>query len=550
MKSSFGKIGRKLSMQRYHQSSARLDELDQASKDMQDMRNCYDGLLAAAAATANSVYEFSEALNEMGNCLLGKAAATCDAESGTVLSMLGNSQLELEKIADTYRSFVVVTITNPAESLLSELVKVEEMIIQCSEKREVYDHMVAQHREKGKLKSGKLESSIAQKLQEAQDEYEDAARLCIFRAKSLKEGQWRSLLTQAARHHTAQLNFFRKGLKAVEAVEPFIRNVAEKHRIDCQLSGLYDSGSQEGEPMSGHEVPNDGDLSFDYKQKKQGVDDGTLPNPMEVDQVDVPFVQASTLEDLEINQNRHKTEHLFGRQTRVSSYSAPLFPDKIYTSEKLKEAQPGPIPYSYTLPPPIVDTRNPISKAAPSISHVNPFPNLHHDSTSTAPLTSKTQSTINTANIVTPSLQLPAPVTSTARFSLSQDNYYKTDASKADRRQSYSGPLPPSKQFSFKKASNSSGPITSTELPSRTSISKPNLPSNTSPKISELHELPRPPSKPVAISGGLNRHSAPLLSKNQEISPPNKRAMLTSTCASPLPLPPSVVKFNPTNSGT
>ncbi|XP_076888063.1 uncharacterized protein At2g33490-like [Bidens hawaiensis] len=549
MKSSFGKIGRKLSMQkdvRDHHPCVLLDDLDQASKDMQDMRNCYDGLLAAAAATANSVYEFSEALSEMGNCLLGKAAAACDAESVNVLSMLGNLQLELEKIADTYRSYVVVTITNPAESLLSELVKVEEMKFQCSEKREVYDHMVAQHREKGKLKTGKVESSIAQKLQEAQDEYEDAARLCVFRAKSLKEGQWRSLLTQAARHHTAQLNFFRKGLKAVEAVEPFIRNVAEKHRIDCQLSGLYDSGSQEGESMSGH-----GELRFDYKQKKQGVDDGTLPNPMEVDQVDVPFVQASNLEDLEINQNRRKTEHLFGRQTRVSGYSAPLFPDKINTSEKLKEAQPGPISHSYALPPPVVDPRNPISKPASSISHVNPFPNLHHDSTPTAPLTSKTQSTINTGNIITPPLQLPAPVTPTARSSFSQDNYYKSDASKVDRRQSYSGPLPPSKQFSFKMTSNSSGPIASTELPSRTSISKPNLPSNTSPKISELHELPRPPSKPVAISGGLNRHSAPLLSKNQEISPPNKRAMLTSTCASPLPRPPpSVVKFNPTNSGT
>lgn len=66
--------------------------------------------------------------------------------------------------------------------------------------------MMAQHREKGKLRSGKAESS--KKLQEAQDEYEEVTRLCVFRVKSLKEGQWRSLLTQAARHHAAQVTSF------------------------------------------------------------------------------------------------------------------------------------------------------------------------------------------------------------------------------------------------------------------------------------------------------------------------------------------------------
>nr|XP_027100745.1 uncharacterized protein At2g33490-like [Coffea arabica] len=61
---------------------AQLDELDQASQDMKDMRDCYDRLLSAAAATANSVYEFSESLGEMGDCLLEKTALTDDEESG------------------------------------------------------------------------------------------------------------------------------------------------------------------------------------------------------------------------------------------------------------------------------------------------------------------------------------------------------------------------------------------------------------------------------------------------------------------------------------
>lgn len=572
------KLGRKLSLQRSdvkemrdHQPSAHLDELDQASKDMQDMRNCYDGLLSAAAATANSIYEFSESLNEMGNCLLGKTAVDDNAESGKVLTTLGNMQLELQKIADTYRSYVVVTITNPTESLLSELRKVEEMKLQCDEKREVYEYMMAQHKEKGKLRNGKVESSVSQKLQDAQEEYDEVTRLCVFRVKSLKEGQWRSLLTQAARHHAAQLNFFRKGLKAVETVEPLIRNVAEKHRIDYQLSGLYDRGeSREGETMSGYESTDDGELSFDYKQKKQGLDDdGTSPNPMELDRVDVPYFQASNLEDSEINLRKHKGEQLFGQQTRVSSYSAPLYPDKINAaSERLKETQPTRKFHSYVLPPPVVDTRNTNSRTSTSVSQSTPFQNLQHDNSTS---TSKIQSTIKDGNTVNSSIQLPT--SSTGRFSFSKwDNYSSTD-SKVAKRQSYSGPLAPSKQYSFKIASNNSGPITSTELPqppSRVPFSQPNLSSNvprsasppplSSPKISELHELPRPPSssnlsfsKPVAISSGsgLVGHSAtPLLLKNQEISPPNKRAMLTSTCASPLPLPPSDVKIPSSNAET
>lgn len=72
--------------------------------------------------------------------------------------------------------------------------------------REAYEYMMAQHRDKGKLKSGKGDNSVMQKLQEAQDEYNEVARLCAFRVKSLKEGQCRSLLAQAARHHAAQVS--------------------------------------------------------------------------------------------------------------------------------------------------------------------------------------------------------------------------------------------------------------------------------------------------------------------------------------------------------
>lgn len=79
--------------------------------------------------------------------------------------------------------------------------------------RNVYEYMVAQQKEKGKSKSGKGESFTLQQLQTAHAEYDEEATLCVFRLKSLKQGQARSLLTQAARHHAAQVFFiFIKGI--------------------------------------------------------------------------------------------------------------------------------------------------------------------------------------------------------------------------------------------------------------------------------------------------------------------------------------------------
>lgn len=65
--------------------------------------------------------------------------------------------------------------------------------------------MKTNYKEKGRSKSGKGETFSLQQLQEAKDEFDEEATLFVFRLKSLKQGQSRSLLTQAARHHAAQV---------------------------------------------------------------------------------------------------------------------------------------------------------------------------------------------------------------------------------------------------------------------------------------------------------------------------------------------------------
>ncbi|KAG8656011.1 uncharacterized protein At2g33490 isoform X2 [Manihot esculenta] len=535
--------------------SAQLDELAQAAQDMQDMRNCYDSLLSAAAATANSAY-------------------------GGVLLMLGKVQFELQKLVDRYRSHIVLTITHPSESLLNELRTVEDMKRQCDEKRNVYEHIVAQQKEKGKSKGGKGESFTLQQLQTAHDEYDEEATLCVFRLKSLKQGQSRSLLTQAARHHAAQLNFFRKGLKSLEAVDQHLKLVADQQHIDYQFCGLEDDSKEYGEGDENNGDPNGGrELSFDYRANKQGHDVVSASrNSMEVDDVDLSFPQASMTGSAELNPDKNQGGFPISlREHRPGSHSAPIFPErKPDPGEKIRQMHSSARKsYTYVLPTPI-DAKGAISsrtsgsaaQTRPSdrggrtrnLWHSSPLEQKQHEKdpidSSLAEFTVLKPSSAHKHSNCNASIQLPPPLVEGT--SLPQFDTCNSSDNKKIKRQSFSGPIT-SKSWSMKPALSASGPISSNELPQQASGVFPRvmIPQTTSPKvsptaspplassprISELHELPRPPvnlaSKP-AKSSALVGHSAPLV-RNPEHSGASKVPSTTTNYASPLPIPPLVV---------
>ncbi|KAM7279492.1 hypothetical protein ACFE04_006626 [Oxalis oulophora] len=573
MKSSFGKLRRFATLHHNHhnhkssgehgkdkidilqqQQSVLLDDLSQATEEMQNMRNCYDSLLSAAAATANSAYEFSESLKEMGSCMLEKTSLHDDAESGKVLQMLGNSQFELQKIVDRYvsglfhvRSHIFLTITNPSESLLNELRTVEDMKRQCDEKRNLCEFMKAQQKEKGKSKGGKGETFNLPELQTAQEAFNEEATFCVFRLKSLKQGQSRSLLTQVARHHAAQLNFFRKGLKSLETIEPFIRQVTEQHHIDYQFQGLDDNYEKgEDDDYENDYDLNEGELSFDYRVNKRGLDAVPIStNSMEVDEGDISFPRVSTTENAEVSLDYSHGDYQ-SREHRVSSFSAPLFPaKKVEPSEKIKQRQQSFSikPNAYVLPTPNDTTKCPIpprssisalptrptnlSGRTPLLWHSSPLEQQKNkkDSTDGQPPPPVLKES-NNNNASTP---LPPPLADGP--AISRQDTYKASDSKKIKRQAFSGPL-------------SSGPtIIPTEYPQQTSGSPPKAPILSSPRINELHELPRPPpanfsNRPLKAPG-LVGHSAPLVFKNQESTSVMKTpsAALNPT-ASPLPTPP------------
>ncbi|XP_022740261.1 uncharacterized protein At2g33490-like isoform X2 [Durio zibethinus] len=568
-------------------SSAHLDELAQAAQDMQDMRNCYDSLLSAAAATANSAYEFSESLQEMGSCLQEKRVLPADEESRRVLLMLGDLQFELQKLVDSYpflilfvlqRSHILLTITNPTESLLNELRTVEDMKRQCDEKRNVYEYMVTQQKEKGRSKGGKGETFSLQQLQTARDEYDEVATLCVFRLKSLKQGQSRSLLTQAARHHAAQLNFFRKGLKSLEAIEPHVRQVTEQQHIDYPFTGLEDDDGENGEIT--YDPNKGGELSFDYRANEKGVDvTSASRKSMEVDEVHLSFLQSWKLDNAEVNPEKSQGDiQVSSREHRVGSHSAPIFPErKLDPAEKVKQMLQSSTKKSntYVLPTPN-DSKRPVSsRTISSINHTRPtnvagYPqNLwysspleqkkHEKESGDGQLSEftilKSDSVLKESNSSNTSAQLPPPLSEgpvPTQLDISSE-------AKKIKRKAVSGQLT-SKQLLTKPVLSASGTNPSAEVPhlassvsSHLPIPQPISPSKvspsaspplvSSPRINELHELPRPPGSAAAKpakSPAMVGHSAPLVSRNEEFSASNIPS-LASSVASPLPTPPLIV---------
>ncbi|CAJ1845206.1 unnamed protein product [Sphenostylis stenocarpa] len=564
------------------QPLGQLDELARATKDMQDMRDCYDTLLSAAAATASSAYEFSESLRDMGSCLLEKIALNDHGdEIGKLLLMLGKIQFKLHELIDDYRSHIIQTITIPSESLLNELRIVEEMKRQCDEKRDLYEYMVTRYREGGRSKGGKEGTFSLQQLQTAHDEYDEEATLFVFRLKSLKQGQSRSLLTQAARHHASQLCFFKKAVKSLETVEPHVKSVTEQQHIDYQFSGLEEEDGYEGDygDDDGGGGYDDGELSFDYGQIEQDQEVSTSQNSMELDQVELALPRGSTAEAA--NENLDKLQrNLFSFRVRTGSQSAPLFADnKPDASEKLRQMRPSLSRKfsSYVLPTP-VDAKSSTSSGSnnpkPSKMQVNlsePTKNMWHSS----PLEQKkpekhigdefsgsfvrsAQSVLKESNSNTGSTRLPLPLGD----SLLSSNYdYISAYSKKIKRHAFSGPLTsnpgPTKPVLVESVHLFSGPLLPTQIPQPRS-SSPNVSRSTSPtlrsspKISELHELPRPPTSFPSNSRllGLVGYSGPLVSRGQKASSAN--SLVASSAASPLPIPPQAIarSFSIPSSGT
>ncbi|KAG0462753.1 hypothetical protein HPP92_021229 [Vanilla planifolia] len=426
------------------------------------------------------------------------------------------------------------TISTPSECLLRELQILEDMKQQCDEKRDMYKLMLTAPRAKGRSRNAKGLSITAQQLQIAQEQYEEEANLFVFRLKSLKLGQSRSLLTQAARHHAAQVNFFRKGLKSLELIEPHVKFVAKQHHIDYSFSQLEDDDSHHyGDGDLSYDSSDVGELSFDYRLNEK-VDD-------------VHYFHRNSTNDKGFTDQ--EVFYFNQRSTSLSSQSAPISAlNKFDFSKKVKEESPPSKKFhTYVLPTPL-DVKSPtssstsISLSSAQLETNNHFPTqLWHSS----PLVPHNLTELRDKNMLSP----PQP-SNESILPLKLHTSSTFDAKKITRH-AFSGPItrnsPPRNSFftpfaafssanqhKYSKASQTSF---STVLPSTTS------PSTSSPRISELHELPRPPSSSAPLNDPINLvvYSAPLSTKGQETRTSGQVSPISSQTASPLPPPPPTV---------
>lgn len=264
---------------------------------------------------------------------------------------------------------------------------------------------------------------------------------------------------------------------------------------------------------------------------------------------------------LTCQENLEKTQgDLFfvSKGARHSSQSAPIFPErKIDQSEKL-EFHPSSTRkfHTYVLPTPI-DCKNSNSVFTRSVPvprrlSMSGLPTQSWHSSSLVPDDSKdTRGFVHTQLLNSKSVlkdrnsnsetRIPPPLTdglSIPRFD------------KKIKRQAFSGPLankgqsgkhfPPMIQDFAPKISAAPihTPITSHSLKISTTT-----PLMQTPKISELHELPRPPlssigqTRPPSLVG----HSAPLISRGPRHSVSAKIPSGSSQTASPLPMPPATM---------
>ncbi|KAL5200983.1 hypothetical protein ABZP36_035337 [Zizania latifolia] len=475
-----------------------------------------------------------------------------------VLLLLGKAQFELRKLVDSYRVHVLNTITTPSQSLLNELQTVEEMKRQCDEKRELFEFMLNAQKEKGRSKHAKTDTGASEQLKQAQEDYQEEATLFLFRLKSLKQGQFRSLFTQAARHHAAQLNLFRKGLKSLEAVEPHVRLAAEQQHIDHQFSALEEDYNVEDENDDDYNDSHDGEVSFhsfDYGENREDTEAG--------------HASRSPTEEF-FDRSKADYSSFPGERQRSGSQSAPLFPEKkLDTAERIIELRRSATRKlnTYVLPTPndVRDTSqtatgNPTSgsplgsRGAFHSSPLHPSTNVGdvRDNKLPSPTRLSNAHSVlkeSNTNMAETKTMLLLPL---GDLALSVYHNSKTSDNKKVKRGPFSGPIAPRSRSTENMDVVSAPPRHSSSHQSSIHVrvspgaSPPPL---SSPKIKELHELPRPPANAskhiipslVAHSAPLVPNSAPLAPRGQDHFRLRQTPPSAPQIASPLPTPPGPI---------
>ncbi|EFJ12059.1 hypothetical protein SELMODRAFT_446795 [Selaginella moellendorffii] len=212
-----------------------IEEITRGMQDVCYMKNQYEGLHAVSSRVAGRAYGFSEAIQEMAAFLVESFALDNNGDINTAFKEVSKTQSELSRLLHLYAFHVSETLKVPAEGLLSELGHIEETKKEYDEKRILFDHMRLR---KSRAKNVKAEAQIEQQLQESKEQFDELAMFLGCRLHSLEQSRPRHLLTQAARHHSAQMHLFRQGLGCLDDADPCISRIVQERNLDTSLDYL------------------------------------------------------------------------------------------------------------------------------------------------------------------------------------------------------------------------------------------------------------------------------------------------------------------------
>jgi len=332
-------------------------------------------------------------------------------------------------------------------------------------------------------------------------------------------------------------------LKCLEALEPQVKEIAEKQHIDYQFSGLEDDVSDNGYYSSDQDdCSDDGNLSFDYEINDKDQDFLPSRGSMDLDKRDVKNSPQPVKESKQEEIKQIKGDVITPQvKPEFNTHSAPILAGNLPDpSERLWQMKPSSAKHSYKLPTPVGDN-NLRSVGAHRTHHSQQFESKPHVATNLW----------HSSPLIKPSghVKMPSSTEGISTFSQSGSDYKKM------KMESWSGPIPSKPGLSKPSSLNDhrspmtrhhampGNPQSHSRQPS--SVSPKMLPHPTkSPKISELHELPRPPANVESLRpSGLVGYSGPLVSKRQTQIPaaPARASPTASQTPSPLPLPPATL---------
>ncbi|XP_074565164.1 uncharacterized protein At2g33490-like [Curcuma longa] len=270
----------------------------------------------------------------------------------------------------------------------------------------------------------------------------------------------------------------------------------------------------------------------------------------------------------DLSEYSDKAQTYFSREPRAVSMSAPLLANKkVDFSDRISQLRPASTKkyHTYALPTPLDQRKSSVagSDKPISASRVEAKASFQRKLWGSSPL----QPSMSGKGSI--DLQLPSPIKLPKAHSLLKENInigqlripplheelsmsqftVNVSDAKKIKRQAFSGPLTsqtpsnkpilPSSIFSAIPAHiNAPQPSTMAQKLSRNAS-----PPISSPKINELHELPRPPvdSKQFSKPSFLVGHSGPLMYRSNEFTATNKLPLYPSQMASPLPTPPGAI---------